>query len=95
MNSKDTQITISAYRRIVAAGCDIEVRQHSHQFRVLLKCGPENLAVAFARRGGGMTADVALDKAKLNTWGPSSGFYAVMAAYADIAEAKPTACQKQ
>lgn len=79
-------ITLSAYRRIAAAGCDIEVRHHSHQFRVLLKRGAENLAVAFAPRGGGMHAAQALEKAQNNTWGPSSGFYTVMQRFADIAE---------
>lgn len=83
---KNNNITLSAYRRIVAAGFDIEVRHHSHQFRVLLKSGAENVAVAFAKRGGGMHADLALEKAKNNTWGPTADFYGVMQRFADIAE---------
>lgn len=87
MNTNNkTTVTLSPYRRIAMAGFDIEVRHHSHQFRVLLKNGSENVAVAFAPRGGGMAADEALAKARLNTWGPSSGFYEVLTRFADIAE---------
>ena len=86
MNKNTINITLSPYRRIAATGCDIEVKHASHQFRILLKNRSETVAVAFAPRGNGMHADVALEKARLNSWGPTSGFRQVLDQFADIAE---------
>ena len=82
---KNSNITISPYVRIVAAGCDIEVRNHSPKFVVALKRGEEKVAVGEVPRGGS-TAGAALQKARLNAWGPTSAFYKLMDRFADIAE---------
>lgn len=81
----NNKITLSPYLRLTLAGFDIEVRNHSTKFKVLLKRGAENIAVGEAPRGGGIAAQ-ALEKARLNAWGPTSAFYNVMDRFADIAE---------
>jgi len=83
---KNIPITFSPHHRILATGCHIEVRQNSNQFRVLLKHADELIAEASAPRGGSMSPEQALNKARAGEWGPSSGFRQVLDRFADIAE---------
>jgi len=82
---KTNNITLSPYLRLTLSGFDIEVRNHSTKFRVLLKRGAENIAIAEVTRSGG-TAAQALEKVRLNQWGPTSALYMVIARFADVAE---------
>lgn len=86
---------LSAYLRITLSGFDVEVRTAPNKFRVLLKRGEENVAILDAPRGGGMSAQQALTKVRLNTWGPKSGFHEVMTRFADIAETLAARPQQQ
>ena len=86
MNTPTTP-SVSAYRRIVAAGLDIAVTHHRGAYRVKLTKGAEVVALVDCSRTGNLSAKGALAKAQLNTFGPTSGFYKAMQQLAVIAEA--------
>lgn len=83
---KSSNPKVSPYRRIIAASCHIEVKQASRYFRIVLKHSNENVAEASAPRGGGMSSGSAMEKARLNSWGRTSGFRQALDKLADIAE---------
>lgn len=82
---------VSSYRRIVAAGHDIRVTHHPRVYRLKLMRGDEVVAFVDCSRTGNLSVAGAMEKAKLNTFGPTSGFFKAMQQLAAIAEDKAAA----
>ena len=78
--------TISAYRRIVAAGFEMKITQQRAGFRIKLLNGPEVLAHCDTVRMGALSAARALEKIRANSFGPTSSIYEAMQQLAEIAE---------
>ncbi len=91
MSTTLTTPHVSSYRRIIAAGHDIIVTHQRHAYRLKLMLGEEVVAHVDCSRTGNLSAAGALEKAKLNTFGPTSGFFKAMQQLADIAEANAAA----
>lgn len=82
---------VSSYRRIIAAGHDLRVTHQRHAYRLKLMKGEEVVAFVDCSRTGNLSALGALEKARLNTFGPTSGFFKSLQQLADIAEANAAA----
>lgn len=78
---------VSSYRRITAAGYDINVTHQRHAYRLKLVQGEEVVAFVDCSRTGNLSGQAALERAKLNKFGPKTGFYQAMQQLAEIAEA--------
>jgi hypothetical protein len=78
--------TVSAYRRITVARCDIKITHQRHTYRLKLMKDAEVVASIECSRTGNLSAAGALEKARLNAFGPTSSVYKAMQQLADIAE---------
>jgi hypothetical protein len=84
-------VQVSAYRRIVAAGYDVKISHYRGALRIKLMRSAEVAALADCPRNGNLSVQAILEKAKLNTFGPTSGVYKALQQLADIAEANAAA----
>lgn len=86
-NKNDYPVTLSPYRRIEAAGFDIQVRAGADgKFKLSLMRGQEVVATARAARSGNTPVAEADRRARLNLWGGKSDFHLALQRFADIAE---------
>ena len=83
---KAPTISISPYIRIVEAGCDIAIKNHSRNFEVLLHYKNNIIARANCPRGQGMSGLIALQRVHRDSWGKKSTMRQIIVNFADIAE---------
>ena len=82
------QIKFASFERIAAAGFDIEIKQRPQTYLVHLMEGERIVASGEAPRNASINVVEALVKARNGRWGATSGMGRLLAAFADIAEAR-------
>lgn len=86
MNITNITPAVSAYRRITTAGYDIKITHQRHAYRLKLMKDAEVVAFVECSRTGNLSVAGALEKARLNAFGPTSSVYKAMQELATIAE---------
>jgi hypothetical protein len=87
MSNQRTHVSVPAYRRIVDAGHTINIQHRRHSYRIQLVQGAEVVASVECSRTGNLSRAGALEKAKMDAFGPSSSVYKALQQLAEIAEA--------
>lgn len=91
MSNQRTTISVPAYRRIVDAGHTINIQHRRHSYRIQLVHGAEVVAFVECSRTGNLSRAGALERARMDGFGPSSSVFKGLQQLAEIAEANAAA----